>query len=237
MNQTALNLTAITIFTLVMSSLLGPLLHIPPAIPAIATFGLLGLATVDTLGWQGRGVGILLDWVAGFSSDHRDRVIHHEAGHFLVAHCLNVPVTGYTLTAWEAWQQGHPGMGGVQFDTQELDQQIALGQLSRQLVDRYSIIWMAGIAAEQTVYGNVEGGNDDLAILHQVWTQLGLRPSELAVKQRWAKLQAEQYLETHQEKYKELVQALTQRASIEECRQILVSLNPQSPIPNPKSKI
>jgi hypothetical protein len=220
-NQTALNLVALTIFALVMSSLLGPLLHISPAVPAIATFAVLGLATVDTLGWQGRGVTILLDWVAGLSSDHRDRVIHHEAGHFLVAHLLHIPVTGYTLTAWEALRQGQPGLGGVQFDTQELDQQLSAGKLSSQLLNRYSIVWMAGIAAEQTQYGNVEGGNDDQAVFRQLWTQLGLRPEEIGVKQRWATLQATHLLETHNATYEELAAAMAKRASLRECLQIL----------------
>lgn len=53
MSKTALNLFAILVFVMTLSTLLGLMLTISPYLPAIATFSLLGLATVDTLTWQG----------------------------------------------------------------------------------------------------------------------------------------------------------------------------------------
>jgi len=104
MSQTALNLIALSIFVLTFSSLLGPLLHLSPVIPAIATFSLLGLATIDSFGLQGKGGSLLLDLLASISPQHRARVVRHEAGHFLIAHILGIPVTGYAISAWEAIQ-------------------------------------------------------------------------------------------------------------------------------------
>jgi hypothetical protein len=219
MSQTALNLVAITIFTLVMSTLLGPWLHLSPVVPAIAAFGLLGLATVDTLGWQGRGATLLVDWVAGFSPDHRDRVLRHEAGHFLVAHLLNIPITGYTLSAWEAFRQGQPGQGGVSFSSQELDAELERGVLSDQLIDRYCTVWMAGIAAENLLYGNAEGGGDDRQKLRILWTQLRRSSEQGLLKERWALLQAKTLIETHRAAYDALVDAMTSRLSPDECHQ------------------
>ncbi|MBD1941800.1 ATP-dependent Zn protease, partial [Coleofasciculus sp. FACHB-712] len=46
MQQTALNLIAIGVFAMTLSSLLGPMLNISPTIPAIATISILGLATL-----------------------------------------------------------------------------------------------------------------------------------------------------------------------------------------------
>lgn len=221
MSQTALNLVAITIFTFVMSSLLGPLLHISPAVPAVAAFGLLSLATVDTLSWQGRGVTLLLDWVASFSPKHRDRVVHHEAGHFLVAHLLNIPITGYTLNAWEALQQGQSGLGGVSFDTAELDAELEQGILSNQLIDRYCTVWMAGAAAEMLVYGNVEGGTDDRQKLRLLWNHLRRPPAEGELKERWAALQAKTLLQTNWSTYEALVESMTQRAPAVECSELI----------------
>lgn len=217
MSQTTLNLVAITIFTLVMMSLLGPLLHLSPFVPAAVTFGILGVATLDTFSWQGRAGTLLVDWVAGFSNEHRSRVLRHEAGHFLAAHLLEIPVTGYTLSAWEAFRQGQPGQGGVSFGSAELESELQQGKLSAQLIDRYCTVWMAGAAAEQLVYGNAEGGADDRQKMQILWGKLKRPNSEGALKERWAQLQAKSLLETNRAAYEALVAAMEQRASVEEC--------------------
>ena len=221
MNQLSLNLVAITIFTFVLSSLLGPLIHLSPAVPAIAAFGLLGLATVDTLGLQGRGSAVLLDWLAGFSPEHRLRVIRHEAGHFLLAHHFDIPVTGYTLSAWEALRNGLPGYGGVNFDAGAIERAIEQGQLSAQLLDRYFIVWMAGIAAETVVYGNAEGGADDRQTLRLLWGRSQRSRQEGEQKLQWALLQAKMILQAKEPTYNALVEAMQRRAPIEECYQVL----------------
>lgn len=107
MSKTALNLVAIFVFLMTLSTLLGSMFNLSPTVPALATFTILGIATFDSFGLQGKGGTIFLDWVAGFSPKHRERIIHHEAGHFLVAYLLGIPVIGYTLSAWEAWKQKH----------------------------------------------------------------------------------------------------------------------------------
>ena len=86
MSQTALNLIAISVFVLTFSSLLGPLFDLSPIVPAITTFSLLGLATLDSFSLQGKGSSLLLDWLASASPGHRIRIARHEAGHFMVAH-------------------------------------------------------------------------------------------------------------------------------------------------------
>lgn len=217
MSQTTLNLVAITIFTLVMMSLLGPLLHLSPVVPAIATFGVLSLATLDNLSWQGRAGTLIVDWFNRFSPEHQMRVIQHEAGHFLAAHLLNIPVTGYTLSAWEAFRQGQPGFGGVSFNAEELEIAVEQGSLPAQLLDRYCIILMAGIAAEMMVYGNTTGGADDRQSLRILWTRLQRPVAEVELKQRWATLQAKTLLEEHRTAYDSLVLAMEHRATVEEC--------------------
>jgi hypothetical protein len=221
MSQTTLNLVAVTIFAFVMVSLLGPLLHWSPFIPAIAAFGMLSVATLDTLSWQGKAGTLLVDWVAGFSPEHRERVLRHEAGHFLVAHLLEIPVTGYTLSAWEAFRQGQPGQGGVSFELALLEAELQQG-LSSQLIDRFCTVWMAGAAAEQLSYGNAEGGGDDRQKLQLLWSQLKRPQGEGVLKQRWAALQAKTLLEEHRAAYEALVAAMAQRASVEDCQQAIV---------------
>ena len=77
MSQTALNSVAISVFILTLSTLLEPLFNLSPVVPAIATFTLLGIATLDSFGLQGKGGNLLLDWLASASPQHRDRIVRH----------------------------------------------------------------------------------------------------------------------------------------------------------------
>ncbi|MGH7998463.1 MAG: ATP-dependent Zn protease [Brasilonema sp.] len=200
------------------SSLVGPLLHISPTIPATLTFTVLGIATFDSFSLQGKGGNLLIDWIAGFSPEHRERITHHEAGHFLVAYLLGIPVMNYTLSAWEALKQRQPGQGGVSFDDGELASQLERGTIGAQKLDRYCTIWMAGIAAETLVYENSEGGSDDRSKLSIVLTNLGFSASACEQKQRFCTLQAKTLLQENWLSYQALVQAMGERASVAECQ-------------------
>lgn len=221
MSKTALNLIAISVFAMTVSTLLGPLVHLSPTIPALATFTVLGIATLDSFSLQGQGGNLLLDWIASFSPEHRERIIHHEAGHFLVAYLLGIPVVGYTLSAWEAIKQKQPGQGGVSFDDGELASQLEQGKITAQMLDRYCTTWMAGIAAETLVYNNTEGGTDDRGKLAGVLKSLGFSATNSNLKQRFCLLQAKTLLEENWSAYQALVDMMRQRASVAECTRIL----------------
>ncbi len=225
MSQTAINLTAIAIFLVTLSTLLGPLINLSPTIPAIATFTILGIATLDSFSFQGMGGTLILDWIASFDPQHRERVTHHEAGHFLVAHLLGIPVKGYTLTAWEALKQKQSGQGGVSFDDAELASHLENGTISAQLLDRYCTIWMAGIAAENLVYDNAEGGADDRGKLTAVLSGLKFSEAASEMKQRFCALQAKTLLQENWEIYLTLVKLMQQRATVTQCLQILPATN------------
>jgi len=216
MQQTSLNLIAIGVFAMTMFSLLGPLFNISPAVPAIATFSILSLATIDTLSWQGKGVNLLVDWVAGASPQYRDRIIRHEAGHFLVAYLLDIPITGYALSAWEAFKQKQPGQGGVTFAPPDLT-----SSTLPVLIDRYCTLWMAGIAAETLVYDSVEGGAEDRQQLRDVLALVKRPNSEILQKERLAILQAKTLIQTHWTAYEALVTAMEQRTSVAECCELI----------------
>jgi hypothetical protein len=216
-NQASLNLVAITLFSFVMMSLLGPIVHLPPTVPALAIAAVLSFMAIDTFGFQGRFGTIIIDSFARLSPEHRARVIRHEAGHFLVAHLSGIPITGYTLTAWQAFRQGQSGQGGVSFDTQESEQELRQGILSNQLIDRYCTVWMAGTAAETIVYGNAEGGADDRQKFRTLWFQLKRTDSEGALKEKSAIFQAKSMIQSHMEAFEALVAAMEQSASVADC--------------------
>jgi hypothetical protein len=221
MGQQTLNLVAIAIFTVTMGMLLGPLLDIPQAVPVIAIAALLSIATLDQASWNGTLGNLLINGLNRLSSEERERILHHEAGHFLVAHLLDIPVTDYTLNAWEAWKKGMPGVGGVQFDTTDLDATIQTGQISAQMLNRYCTVWMAGIAAEQAVYGQAKGGQDDRQKFSILWQQLQRPLQEGQIRQRWAVLQAQTLLEKHQSAFEVLVAAMAEGKPAQDCVALL----------------
>lgn len=222
MRDTTLNAIAVVIFATTMASLLGPLVHLSPALVAgVAATGL-GIFTLDQLNLQGRIGNLLTDSLAWLSSDHRQRVLHHEAGHLVAAVLLDIPVEDYTLTTWEAWRRGLPGQGGVVFGFGDLESP-TVQQLSPQWLDRYSQVWMAGMAAEQIIYGNAIGGDSDLRALQILWQGLGKSPVETTIKQRWAALQAKTLLEKHREAFEAVVTAMGDRAPVATCREIIQS--------------
>ena len=223
MSQVAINLIAVSVFAMTISTLLGPLFSISPTIPAIATFTVLGIATIDNFAWEGKGGNLVLDWIARFSPKYRERIVHHEAGHFLVACLLGVPVTGYTLSAWEALQQNCLGQGGVSFDDRELALQLETGKIGAQMLDRYCTILMAGIAAEKLIYDRVEGGADDKSKLNAILNALGFSPVNSQQKLRFYTLQAKTLIQENWSSYQNLVDAMHQRKSVSECLELFAS--------------
>lgn len=220
MRDTTLNLIAISIFGVTMMALLGPMLHLSPAVPAVIIVGLLGTATLDQLGLEGRIGNIVVDWLAWLSPQERERVTYHEAGHFLVASLLGIPVQDYTLSTWQAWKKGLPGQGGVIFDVSGLDEELTI-TISAHTINRYCQIWMAGIAAEQIIYGGSTGGNDDCQRLNQLWQSLGRSPASAQIQQRWALLQAKTLIEKHEDLLQSLYQAMAIATPVADCQTLI----------------
>ena len=219
MQPLSLNILAIGVFAMTMFALIAPIFNIPVIYPAGVTLTVMGLLTVDTLAWENRGVTLFLDLFS--TAKQRERVLHHEAGHFLVAYFLGIPITGYSLTAWEAFRQKQPGNGGVQFDTTPLENSGTQPNQINLMLDRFCTVWCAGIAAEILYYGQAEGGADDRAQLQLVLSELGYPQSQRQQKEDWAKLQAKSLLERHETTYQALVKVMRQRASVATCEEII----------------
>ncbi len=220
MNPTTLNLLAISVFAFMLLSLVGPLLNISPAAVAIALTGCAGAIALDRFSWQSKGSNLLIDLLSGQSSEYRQRILHHEAGHFLAAHLLGIPVQSYTLSAWQGIKAGLPGLGGVIVEPSDAGPKFGptgAESLSTQQINRYAIVWMAGIAAETQTYGSAQGGDDDKAQLRNLWQQINLPSAEVDTKLRWALLQANTLLEKQQAAYKALVAAMANQESVAVC--------------------
>ncbi len=232
--DTGLNILAIGIFTITLTVLLGPIFHISPFIPATITFVALGLITVDTLSWQSQGVNLFINLFA--SKEQKERIIYHEAGHFLLAHLYEIPIVSYTLTPWEAFKVNininNPACGGVVFDTGFLkDRPQDLKDLNSTM-EHFGVVLMAGIAAEKTIYEHSRGGEEDKQIFRSIYGDVGFNPTQYDTKQRSSILQAKTIIEENKESYLALVEAMRERQSVHECKEKISNYKMDSFISN-----
>lgn len=219
MNKIALNLIAIGVFLMTLSFFITPIFQINPAIPALITFSFLSFFTVDTLGLENQGITLILDHF--LSKKERERIIIHEAGHFLTAYLLEIPITNYSLTAWEAFKQGQKGQGGVIFDQEKLfSEPIKVGQLPI-ILEKFCTVLMAGIAAENLRYNEVEGGQEDHQQLQKILQDAGIPSHLFPQKESWSKLQATNLIKQHESAYLALVEAMKNKAPIAECYEVI----------------
>lgn len=218
MSQISLNLIAIGVFTLTLISLIGPLIHLSPNFPAAITGLILGFGVLDTFAWNNQGSNLIQDLFA--STKQKQRIIHHEAGHFLIAHHLGIPVKDYTLNSWDAWRRGYLGRGGVIFDLEKLNpQQINL--------DHFCLVWLGGIAAEKLIYGQATGGYSDRQNVINALTLAGIPPSQQQLRINLALIRAQELIKQKQQSYQILVEALSKGLPVAQCYQLIAPFDSQ----------
>jgi hypothetical protein len=93
--------------------------------------------------------GVLAFFIDKFSQvfpDYRDRVLRHEAAHFLIGYLLGVPVLGYDLAI---------GREHTDFAEAKLQKRLFQSNLSTQDIDQLAVVAMAGVAAEAMEFDDV----------------------------------------------------------------------------------
>jgi hypothetical protein len=162
------------------------------------------------------------------------RITKHEAGHFLCAYLLGCSVEGVVLTTWAALQDGRFGgrstgavSAGTSYYDIDLSEQISgIKPLTRESIDRFSIIVMGGIAAEALEFGRADGGAGDEEALVRFLRSLNPRSSnaisawspELIRNQaRWGATQAVLLLNEYKPCYDALVDALERGGDLGTC--------------------
>ena len=191
---------------------LGKSLGIDPLITLIpATFAIF---SVDQIFYRGAAFETVYQKLF---PEYKKKIIYHEAGHFLLAYLLGIPVRGCVTNAWEA--RKYPdikGQAGTIFYDPKLADELLNQKITRSSLDRMSVVIMAGIAAEAIRFGKAEGGAVDeqalvgfLTSIQPPWNILRIQGQA-----RWAAMQAILLIREHEKAYDALCVALEEGKSV-----------------------
>ncbi|KAM6577652.1 hypothetical protein CsatB_029489 [Cannabis sativa] len=184
------------------------------------SLGLLFLWTFDSVSFNGGVSSLILDTIGHtFSQKYHNRVIQHEAGHFLIAYLVGILPRGYTLSSLEALKK--EGSLNVQAGTAFVDveflEEVNGGKLSATTLNRFSCIALAGVATEYLLYGCAEGGLDDINKLDSLLKGLGFTQKKVDSQVRWSVLNIILLLRRHETARSKLAEAMTAGKSVGSC--------------------
>ncbi|KAI9084812.1 hypothetical protein K1719_033218 [Acacia pycnantha] len=189
-----------------------------------ASLGLLFLWTLDSVSFSGGLGNLLLDTVGHtFSQKYHNRVIQHEAGHFLIAYLVGILPKGYTLTSLEALEkEGSLNVqAGSAFVDFEFVEEVNAGKISATALNRFSCIALAGVATEYLIYGIAEGGLDDIRKLDSLLKSLGFTQKKADSQVRWSVLNTVLLLRRHEGARTKLAEAMSSGKSIGSCIEVI----------------
>ncbi|KVH88532.1 hypothetical protein Ccrd_026599 [Cynara cardunculus var. scolymus] len=157
------------------------------------------------------------------SQKYHNRVIQHEAGHFLIAYLLGILPKGYTLSSLEAFQQeGSLNVqAGTTFVDFEFTDEISAGRVSATMLNKFSCIALAGVATEYLLYGYAEGGLADVSTLDGLLNSLGFTQKKADSQVRWAVLNTILILRRHEQARAHLAKAMSEGKSIASCIDVI----------------
>ncbi|XP_028780832.1 uncharacterized protein LOC114749167 [Neltuma alba] len=189
-----------------------------------AALGLLFLWTLDSVSFYGGLGNLLLDTVGHtFSQKYHNRVIQHEAGHFLIAYLVGILPKGYTLTSLDALKkEGSLNVqAGTAFVDLEFVEEVNTGKVSATTLNRFSCIALAGVATEYLIYGIAEGGLDDIRKLDSLLKSLGFTQKKADSEVRWSVLNTVLLLRRHEGARAKLAEAMSSGKSVGSCIEVI----------------
>ncbi|XP_042000616.1 uncharacterized protein LOC121750197 [Salvia splendens] len=184
------------------------------------SLGLLFLWTLDAVSFNRGFSFLILDSLGhSFSQKYHNRVVQHEAGHFLIAYLLGILPKGYTLTSLEALKK--EGSLNVQAGTAFVDleflEEVNTGKVSASTLNTFSCIALAGVATEYLQFGAAEGGLSDINTLDRLLGSLGFTQKKADAQVRWAVLNTILLLRRHERTRAVLAEAMAEGKSVGSC--------------------
>ncbi|MDA0718215.1 MAG: hypothetical protein O2839_08395 [Cyanobacteria bacterium] len=184
-----------------LAAILGPALGLSPwIVTLIAGLGLGGL-TLDAARFGGRGGHVLAEALPGGRARLR-RIAIHEAGHLLVARQEEMAVRQVLVGSLACLRAGLNTSGSTELEPP------AHAKLPAEELRRWSRVLQAGMVAEQLIYGQSVGGNDDRALLGRLWGLSGQDVDTAQREQRRARREVEAQLRASQQQLQAEADAL-----------------------------
>ncbi|KAF8017932.1 hypothetical protein BT93_H2982 [Corymbia citriodora subsp. variegata] len=171
------------------------------------------------------GVGsLVLDTVGHiFSQKYRNRVLQHEAGHFLIAYLVGILPRGYSISSLDALKK--EGSLNVQAGTSFVDfeflEEVNAGKVSATTLNKFSCIALAGVATEYLLFGCAEGGLADINQLDSLLKGLGFTQKKADSQVRWAVLSTVLLLRRHETARGKLAEAMSKGKSVGSCLDVI----------------
>nr|XP_043607640.1 uncharacterized protein LOC122579522 [Erigeron canadensis] len=182
------------------------------------------LWTLDLVAFAGGLSNLFLDTIGhNISQKYHNRVIQHEAGHFLIAYLLGILPKAYSLSSLEAFQrEGSLNVqAGTVFVDFEFTEQISAGRVTATMLNKFSCIALAGVATEYLLYGYAEGGLSDVNTLDGLLKSLGFTQKKADSQVRWALLNTIQILRRHERARAHLAKAMSEGKSVGCCIDVI----------------
>ena len=184
-----------------LAAILGPALGLSPwIVTLIAGLGLGGL-TLDAARFGGRGGHVLAEALPGGRARLR-RIAIHEAGHLLVARQEEMAVRQVLVGSLACLRAGLNTSGSTELEPPPH------AKLPAEELRRWSRVLQAGMVAEQLIYGQSVGGNDDRALLGRLWGLSGQDVDTAQREQRRARREVEAQLRASQQQLQSEADAL-----------------------------
>ena len=184
-----------------LAAILGPALGLSPwIVTLIAGLGLGGL-TLDAARFGGRGGHVLAEALPGGRARLR-RIAIHEAGHLLVARQEEMAVRQVLVGSLACLRAGLNTSGSTELEPP------AHAKLPAEELRRWSRVLQAGIVAENLIYGQSVGGNDDRALLGRLWGLSGQDVDTAQREQRRARREVEAQLRASEQQLQAEADAL-----------------------------
>ena len=170
----------------------GPLVGVSPAwIALLIGGGLLGL-TVDASQLEGMGGHLVADALPRGEARWR-RGARRDAGRWLVARDEQLGVKRVLVGTRACLEAGLRCNGATEFALPDQ------ARLPLEELRRWSRVLQAGIVAEVLLEGAARGGEDDRALLGQIWGLSGQDVETAQREQRRARREVEQFLRHHRD--------------------------------------
>ena len=184
-----------------LAAILGTALGLSPwIVTLIAGLGLGGL-TLDAARFGGRGGHVLAEALPGGRARLR-RIAIHEAGHLLVARQEEMAVRQVLVGSLACLRAGLNTSGSTELEPPPH------AKLPAEELRRWSRVLQAGMVAEQLIYGQSVGGNDDRALLGRLWGLSGQDVDTAQREQRRARREVEAQLRASQQQLQSEADAL-----------------------------